>query len=218
MEVDQLSNSLPAPKSVAGSVEDTASAIASDFETFLKLLTAQLKNQDPSKPLDSTEFVSQLASFSAVEQQINTNKKLDSLISSSLNSGDLVNWVGAKVKSTASIDFDGVDIDFSFDVPEGEILNFFVVKDDAGKEVYRQTLDPSSRAGSWDGSLSDGGMAQSGSYSIQIETTGTNGSAEMRPTLGFSSVVEARLTEDGTILVFADGSSMNSIDVEAVRK
>ena len=54
----------------------SANEMAGDFETFLKLLTAQLRNQDPLQPMDSTEFVAQLASFSAVEQQVRANDRL----------------------------------------------------------------------------------------------------------------------------------------------
>lgn len=54
-----------------------------DYQSFLKLLMAQMKNQDPTKPMDSTEYVSQLATLSQVEQATQTNKKLDSLLSSS---------------------------------------------------------------------------------------------------------------------------------------
>ena len=54
-----------------------------DYDAFLKLLIAQLKNQDPTKPTDSTEFVTQLATFSQVEQNIAVNTKLDSLLTSS---------------------------------------------------------------------------------------------------------------------------------------
>ena len=54
-----------------------------DYNAFLKLLIAQLKNQDPTKPTDSTEFVTQLATFSQVEQNIAVNNKLDSLLTSS---------------------------------------------------------------------------------------------------------------------------------------
>jgi flagellar basal-body rod modification protein FlgD len=54
-----------------------------DYDAFLKLLIAQLKNQDPTKPTDSTEFVTQLATFSQVEQNIAVNAKLDSLLTSS---------------------------------------------------------------------------------------------------------------------------------------
>jgi flagellar basal-body rod modification protein FlgD len=54
-----------------------------DYNSFLKLLIAQLQNQDPSQPMDSTAFVAQLASFSQVEQSINANSKLDSLLTAS---------------------------------------------------------------------------------------------------------------------------------------
>ena len=52
-----------------------------DYNQFLKLLIAQLKNQDPTSPTDPTQYMSQLASFSAVEQQIKTNSALDALLS-----------------------------------------------------------------------------------------------------------------------------------------
>jgi len=54
-----------------------------DYHAFLRLLIAQLKNQDPTKPMDSTQFVAQLATFSQVEQSIAANAKLDSLITAS---------------------------------------------------------------------------------------------------------------------------------------
>ena len=55
-----------------------------DYEAFLHLLMAQLKNQDPTNPSDGAEFLSQLASFSSVEQGVQTNSKLDALIQQSL--------------------------------------------------------------------------------------------------------------------------------------
>ncbi|AWI87391.1 flagellar basal body rod modification protein [Methylobacterium sp. DM1] len=70
-----------------------ATSVASKMnaDTFLKLLMAQLQNQDPTKPMDSTEYVGQLASFSQVEQATKTNQKLDSLLTSSfLNQADAI--------------------------------------------------------------------------------------------------------------------------------
>ena len=60
-----------------------ASPSSVDYNAFLRLLVAQLKNQDPTQPTDSTQFLSQLASFSQVEQSIAANAKLDSLLTSS---------------------------------------------------------------------------------------------------------------------------------------
>jgi flagellar basal-body rod modification protein FlgD len=71
-----------------------------DYDSFLKLLTAQMQYQDPTNPTDATEFVSQLASFSSVEQGIKTNTKLDSLITSmALNQAD-----GLIGKTVTSVD------------------------------------------------------------------------------------------------------------------
>ncbi len=66
--------------SSSSSTSADAKTASLDYSTFLKLLLAQLKNQDPTKPMDSTEYMSQLASFSNVEQAIKTNTKLDSLL------------------------------------------------------------------------------------------------------------------------------------------
>jgi flagellar basal-body rod modification protein FlgD len=54
-----------------------------DYQSFLKLLVAQLKNQDPTNPMDSTQYMAQLASFSQVEQSIQINTKLDELLQAS---------------------------------------------------------------------------------------------------------------------------------------
>ncbi|MEP9375442.1 flagellar hook assembly protein FlgD [Aquabacter sp. CN5-332] len=54
-----------------------------DYNAFLQLLIAQMKNQDPTAPMDSTQYMAQLASFSQVEQSVSTNSKLDSLLTAS---------------------------------------------------------------------------------------------------------------------------------------
>jgi len=51
-----------------------------DYDTFIKLLIAQMKYQDPTQPIDATQYVSQLASFSAVEQTLQINKKIDEIL------------------------------------------------------------------------------------------------------------------------------------------
>ena len=70
----------------------TASAASVDYDAFLQLLVAEMQNQDPTKPMESTEYVAQLASFSNVEQSIKMNEKLDSLLSTSFiaSAGSLI--------------------------------------------------------------------------------------------------------------------------------
>ena len=61
---------------------ETKSKTAVDYESFLKLLVAEMKNQDPTKPMESTDFVAQLATFSQVEQSVQSNSKLDQILQS----------------------------------------------------------------------------------------------------------------------------------------
>ena len=81
MEISTV-NPNPAPNAVSSQTAADASAASVDYNAFLKLLIAQMKNQDPTKPMDSSQFVAQLASFSNVEQGIKMNQKLDSMMTS----------------------------------------------------------------------------------------------------------------------------------------
>ncbi|HZZ11369.1 MAG TPA: flagellar hook capping FlgD N-terminal domain-containing protein, partial [Paraburkholderia sp.] len=84
----------------AGAGQSTASQqLAGNFDTFLTLLTTQLQNQDPLSPMDSTQFTQQLVAFSGVEQQINTNNNLQSLIAlnQSQQAASAVSYIGHSV-------------------------------------------------------------------------------------------------------------------------
>jgi flagellar basal-body rod modification protein FlgD len=77
-----------------------------DYQSFLRLLVAQMKNQDPTAPMDSTDYVAQLATFSQVEQSVQINSKLDSILQASTfaQAGDLIGReiesVDGKIKGT----------------------------------------------------------------------------------------------------------------------
>ena len=91
--VTTVTNSGTATATSASTAASTTAAAAKtatvDYNSFLKLMIAELQNQDPTKPADPTQYMSQLASFSSVEQQINTNTKLDSLLTAnSLSQAD----------------------------------------------------------------------------------------------------------------------------------
>ena len=55
-----------------------------DYQSFLKLLVAQMKNQDPTSPMESTDYVAQLATFSQVEQSVQINNRLDQILQASV--------------------------------------------------------------------------------------------------------------------------------------
>jgi len=85
MAVGSSTSTTSTQTATAATAAKSASGVAASMnsDTFLTLLMAQLKNQDPTKPMDSTAYVSELATFSQVEQATKTNTKLDSLLSSS---------------------------------------------------------------------------------------------------------------------------------------
>jgi flagellar basal-body rod modification protein FlgD len=89
----------PVSNNNAGQATSQTPAAANlDYNAFLKLLIAQLKNQDPTQPMDSTQFVSQLATFSQVQEAVSTNAKLDSLLTAqSLTVAD--SFIGRTVAS-----------------------------------------------------------------------------------------------------------------------
>ena len=84
-------------------------AINSDFDTFLKMLTAQMRNQDPLNPVESADFAVQLATFSSVEQQVQTNELLSDLGAqmTTLGMGQLSGWIGLEAEARAPARFTG---------------------------------------------------------------------------------------------------------------
>jgi flagellar basal-body rod modification protein FlgD len=115
-----------------------------NMKGFLKILIAQIQNQDPLEPVKGTEFVTQLVQFSSVEQSINHNKKLDSLID--LHKGQqaihALNFIGKTVKYEGSVlNFDGknsvpIQVNLSQQAPNLTCTVF----DESGRLVYSQNV------------------------------------------------------------------------------
>src|SRR5215468_8490317 len=93
-----------APTTAAAATAPSAAQqqLAGNFDTFLTLLTTQLKNQDPLSPMDSNQFTQQLVEFSQVEQQINSNDNLKTLIAQGTSQGSTMatSYLGKKVTIT----------------------------------------------------------------------------------------------------------------------
>ena len=149
-------------------------AIGKEFNSFIKLLTAQVRNQDPLSPLDSTQFVEQLATFSALEQQVNSNTSLNSIASMM---GDLTSIVAGQVLGqTVSLQsswlpFSGDPVQFSADMPQGTVRSVLSIKDQSGQTVWTETLTPGASAYSWDGRSASGSQVPTGDlYEYSIDT------------------------------------------------
>jgi len=197
-----------------------APSAAADFDTFLRLLTAQLRNQDPLQPIDSTEFVAQLASFSTVEQLIGTNDRLDALIADQQAGGaaDLVDWIGREVAS-----FDGrfraTGEPRSFTVPGlpgADQVQAVVLRAD-GLERARIDL-PVAGTGraSWDGLDAEGNAILGEDLAIELVYF-SDGAEIGRQAAGvLGEVAGLRAGSFGPELLLADGTVLRPEEVSQV--
>ncbi|MEX2521106.1 MAG: flagellar hook capping FlgD N-terminal domain-containing protein [Paracoccaceae bacterium] len=196
----------------------SATGINSDFKTFLTLLTTQLRNQDPMNPQDSTQFIAQLAQFSAVEQQVASNDKLDAILNALGGQGPavLAPWLGARVEAAAALSFDGAPIELSVDPAPGVTAATLIVKTEAGLEVARFAADPQATSLIWDGSVS-GGVAPEGAYRFTLERMAGQEQLPDADPRGYASVVEARMAGGGVELLLDSGDTIAAEDVAAIR-
>jgi flagellar basal-body rod modification protein FlgD len=157
----------------ANSASSSANTIAGNYDTFLSLLTTQLKNQDPSNPLDTNEFTQQLIQYSEVEQLLQSNKNLESLVSLAManSSVAIINYVGKQVSVNGNeAALANGRAQWSLDVPEASSDVTYIVKDAQGNEIYSASgsLEPGSRSFEWNGETSSGSAAADGNYTLSV--------------------------------------------------
>ena len=199
--------------------EADGTAISSDFETFLRLLTTQLKNQDPSKPMESSEFAVQLATFSSVEQQVQSNDLLKSLVAQSDAAGlsELAGWVGMDARSSAPRSFDGTSLEL---VPPRDPTagrTELVVLDESGSEVGRQSLANDGAPLIWLGTGNEGAPLPPGRYSFNVEGFAGETLVSTQPIEQYARIVEVQQSSAGPVLVMTDGTKVAANEVSAVR-
>lgn len=161
-----------APSAGQKSTTDRAS-IAQNFDQFLMLLTAQLKNQNPMDPLDTNQFTDQLVSFASVEQQIKSNESLNALMTSmnANNAMGALSFVGKSVTASGTtttlkngsaiwkIDSDRAGTaTVKVRDTNGAVIKTYSISITGGQQEFK-----------WDGKISDGTNAPDGKYSIAIE-------------------------------------------------
>lgn len=205
-----------------GTADRTASAqgLSSDFETFLKMLTAQARYQDPLEPIDSTEYAAQLAQFSMVEQQVQTNEKLASLVAQlgSANMATLSGWIGQEVRSQGAALFDGSPITLAYSPAKGADQVALVVSDDEGREVQRLPLPLSGGEVKWSGMDEKGVPLPAGTYSFDILSMTRGETIGRTPASFYGGVAEVQLREGKTVLILDSGQEILAASVDAIRR
>lgn len=191
------------------------SLIGSDFQTFLLMLTTQMKNQDPLNPIESSDYAVQLATFSGVEQQVKTNQLLESLGSQMglMGVSQLAGWVGMEAKAAVPVFYDGRPVTLAPTPATGADQAALVVRDAAGREVARDRIAATGASLEWDGQ----GLP-SGHYSFELESFQNGTLLSTAPVDVYSEIVEAQSTASGTVLVLNGGITIETGDVKALRK
>jgi flagellar basal-body rod modification protein FlgD len=171
------------------------SSFSKNFDNFLTLLTKQLQYQDPMSPLDTNQFTQQLVEFTSVEQQIETNQKLDSLLgvqsdNQAMAALSFLNNV-IEAQSDQVMLQDG-SAQISYDLSSDAETATLVIKDADGQTVRTIPLDET-KTGShdltWDGKDQKGRQLPDGVYDISVQavddknvqlavTTGTRGKVD----------------------------------------
>jgi flagellar basal-body rod modification protein FlgD len=211
-----------APGTAPKKADDTsaaANAMAGDFQTFLTLLTTQMRNQDPLKPMESTEFVAQLASFSAVEQQIRANDRLDRIagLLSGGSADGLAAWIGREVRAPATAVFEGSPVEVEVTPVENADRAVLVVKNDFGQEVARLPVAAGAGTVAWSGQDSIGNTLAHGRYGFQLESYEGETLLDTQDGRVFTTVTEVRLADGTPMLVVAGGGQVALDEVSGIR-
>jgi flagellar basal-body rod modification protein FlgD len=166
--VSATTNNASTSKS-GGSASNNTATIASNFQTFLTLLTTQLQHQNPLEPLDTNQFTAQLVQFAGIEQQVRQNEQLASLIAieKSAQSTQALVYVGNTVAVDGSkAKFDG-SATWNLNAPKDTNATI-TITNSAGQSVYsgNYSLQQGNASFVWDGKGNDGTQWPAGTYTL----------------------------------------------------
>ncbi len=218
--------------SISTAVQQSTAAAAStqslggNFDTFLKLLTTQLQNQDPLSPMDTAEFTNQLVMYTQAEQQIKTNSQLEKLLTMGRDNIGVstLNYIGKEVTyggNTVYKDAAGSTEKMVYALPSAAKSMTVTVQDKDGLTVREITYPAGSEEltmgihdFSWDGKDNSGVAAPKGDYSVQFAAVGDDDKAITATSLVKAKVYGVESAGDGTFNLILAGN--RSIDLSVV--
>lgn len=204
----------------AAAAEQTASAITSDFDMFLQLLTTQMRNQDPLSPADSTEYTAQLATFSGVEQQVQTNDLLRELQGAltSMNMGQLSGWIGMEARAEMPVNFTGQTT--SVQIAPSPLADRveLIVRDQSGNVVANTPAVLSDDPFEWTGMDNSGQPLPNGTYTLSAQSWRDEEILEERYAFVFAEITEAQTLNGEIWVTMENGISVPSETVQGLRR
>lgn len=210
-------------QSNVGSDNSSRQSLSADMNTFLTLLTTQLKYQDPLDPMDTAEFTNQLVQYSSVEQAIQTNEKLDTLLSMNVANlgaqavsyigktvqvlGDVMPLEGGKAKAAYTLDKDVKAVTISVKDMNGQIVYSEQGKVSAGTHEF-----------TWDGKDNNGNQLEDGAYQIAVSTKVADGETSANVTTTVFGKVTGVASDESTVYVgLGDAVTAQLGDIVTIR-
>jgi flagellar basal-body rod modification protein FlgD len=217
MTITPVSTATTAPSATASG--GPAGKITSDFDTFLRMLTVQMQNQDPLNPIESADYAVQLATFSGVEQQVRTNQLLADMTArfQQIGMAEMASWIGKEARSDAPVRFEGSPVTLSPNPAQGATGAVLIVRDADGNLISREEIPVSAEPYLWLGADATGTPLPPGQYRLSLESRNGERVIATTPMEHYALVIEARGSPGGTKLVLDGGAEIAASQVTALR-
>ncbi len=215
----QVSTAYPTPIKTAAATDQQKND--KNYDTFLKMMTTQIKNQDPLNPMSADQLAVQLATFSGVEQQTKTNDLLAQLLGQNAltGMGQMVGWVGKEARIAAPAYFDGATpVTLSPNPAQAATKAVLVVKDQAGTEVSRTELPLGTADYAWQGRDAQGKALPKGVYNLTLESWQGDKVVDTSTVEHYGRISEIRSTSGGVSALLPGGVEALVADITAIRE
>jgi flagellar basal-body rod modification protein FlgD len=213
-------NSIASTAATAAASNSALTGFAKNFDSFLTLLTAQLKYQDPLSPMDATQFTTQLVQFTGVEQAIHQNESLETLISLQKDAGvgSAVGYIGKTVTANGnSISLSGGSATVSYTLAGPAASTTISILDSQGKVIKTLTGDKTVGAHTvaWDGRGDDNVLRPDGAYTVRVSAKDSNDNP-VSVTTGTTGVVTKVALNNGKVTLTVGSNLIPLSDVVSV--
>ena len=220
MAVDATTSAASSSSAVSSALGRTR--LAENFDTFLTLLTTQMKNQDPTSPMDATQFTQQLVQMTGVEQQLQTNDLLKQLVgNTSSGISAAVSLIGKEVRAVSSeAALAGGDAKWTYTLDRPATDVKLEILDSRGR-VVRVIAPTDNRSGehqlTWDGKGDGGSTLPDGLYSLRVTAKDTQGT-NVGSTVFTDGLVTGVEQADGQTLITVNGAKVLWDKVTTIRQ
>lgn len=208
----------------ASKADAATSSLATNYESFLTLLVAQVQNQDPLEPMESSQFVDQLATLTQVEQTVQMNSQMENLRSQlALNAAlSETGMIGREVTGPSdTVQFDGDKAVFSYELAADAATVQAQIRDASGNLIA--VIDGLSITGKtlheveWDGTDTVGNKVAAGQYHLSIAAVDAEGGAGSYNSYTNATVLAVEYSDSSTYLQLSNGNRINSGEIVRAR-